>query len=453
VFTQQKNQPQYQVMRKLLLGMFLLLFAATTLVAQSGEDAFKAAKKAIDAYNLNNDPAKLTEAVDMAEKAIDDDAVQADPKMMLKLGDIYAAAINTYVINRSTGLSDDRFTDNAAIKGAMAYMASYDASEKKGDQKKALKGLSELQGNITNQGIYAIQDKDFEDAYKAFETSIMAHDFLTERGGESTMTDDKLNDDRYYAGLSAVLLEKYDSAEPMFLALHKAGYDDSGLYDGLYKVYSGKGDLDTAAKYLSEGRAKYPEESGLLFNEINLYIEQGKLNDLIVKLEEGIAAEPDNPSLYIVLGQTFEKLYTKEAEAGNAEKAEEYFQKAQDTYGRGLEQDKDNGKLIYATGLLIYNRGAAMSQELVELGNDFSKEGQRKYEALKTKVDAEFEKALPYFQKAEMSDPNDLSTLIALKEMYARNDEYEISNEFKARIEKVQDGEKIEKSYFKEKGM
>jgi hypothetical protein len=109
--------------------------------------------------------------------------------------------------------------------------------------------------------------------------------------------------------------------------------------------------------------------------------------------------------------------------------------------------------LIYATGLLIYNRGAAMSQELVELGNDFSKEGQRKYEALKTKVDAEFEKALPYFQKAEMSDPNDLSTLIALKEMYARNDEYEISNEFKARIEKVQDGEKIEKSYFKEKGM
>ena len=52
-----------------------------------------------------------------------------------------------------------------------------------------------------------------------------------------------------------------------------------------------------------------------------------------------------------------------------------------------------------------------------------------------------------------MADPNDLNTLIALKEMYARNSEYEISGEFKTRIEKVQNKEKIEKSYFKEKGM
>lgn len=439
-------------MRKLLLGMFMLLLTATSLMAQSGEDAFKAAKKAIDAYTLNNDPAKLTEAVDMAERAIMDSAVESDSKMMIKLGDVYAAAINAYVINRSTGDTSSTGS-NGGVKAAKAYMAAYAATEKKGDKKKALKGLSEVQGNITNQGIYAIKDKDFTGALEAFETSIMVHEFITNNGGESTLTEEKLNDDRYYAGLSAVLLKKYDQAEPMFLALREADYDDSGVYDGLYKVYSGKGDLDTAAKYLSEGRAKYPEESGLLFNEINLYIEQDKLDDLILKLEEGIAAEPDNASLYIVLGQTFEKLYTKETEAGNAEKAGEYFEKARNTYGRGLEQDQDNSRLIYATGLLIYNRGAAMSQELVELGNDFSKEGQRKYEALKTKVDAEFEKALPYFQKAEMSNPNDLSTLIALKEMYARNDEYEMSNEFKARIEKVQAGETIEKSYFKDKGM
>ncbi|MFT6486279.1 MAG: hypothetical protein ACJAWN_003017 [Neolewinella sp.] len=94
-----------------------------------------------------------------------------------------------------------------------------------------------------------------------------------------------------------------------------------------------------------------------------------------------------------------------------------------------------------------------MSQQLVELDSDFSKEGQKKYAALKEKVDAEFGKALPYFQKAEMSSPNDLNTLIALKEMYARDSEYEISGQFKARIEKIQAGEKIEKSYFKEKGM
>ncbi|MFK8164460.1 MAG: hypothetical protein AB8H12_18590, partial [Lewinella sp.] len=62
-------------------------------------------------------------------------------------------------------------------------------------------------------------------------------------------------------------------------------------------------------------------------------------------------------------------------------------------------------------------------------------------------------KALPYFQKAEMTDPNDLNTLIALKEMAARSDQYEVSNEFKARIETIQRGGKVEKSYYKEKGM
>ena len=109
--------------------------------------------------------------------------------------------------------------------------------------------------------------------------------------------------------------------------------------------------------------------------------------------------------------------------------------------------------MIYGLGAMIYNRGALMSQELEELGDDFSKEGQKKYDALKTEVDAEFAKALPYFQKAEMADPGDVNTLIALKEMYARDSQYEVSGEFKKRIETIQGGGKVDTSYFKENGM
>ena len=90
-----------------------------------------------------------------------------------------------------------------------------------------------------------------------------------------------------------------------------------------------------------------------------------------------------------------------------------------------------------------------MTKQMNALSDDYSKEGLKKYEALKTKVLAEFELALPHFQKAESIDPNDTNTLIALKEIYARLNQVELSAEFKTRLEKVQDGGKNEMPYFK----
>ncbi len=444
-------------MRKLFLSMLVLLLSVTTVMAQTAEEALKGAKKAFDSYSLNQDATKLTEAVDMINKVMANEDMKSNSKALVEAGDIYSAAINTYVIARSTGIGEATFlVETPAVKAAKAFMMAFEKSDpKKGkkDRKAAIKGLQLLQGNLSNEGIYAIQDKNFKNSLMAFQTSVMAHEFLGKNGGESSITPEALMDEKYYGGLSAILLEEFDTAEPMFKALYEAKYDDAAVYDGLYKIYDAKGDKENALKVLQEGREAFPDENSLLFTEINYYLAENKLDQLTGKLEEAIAKEPENVSLYATLGQVYEKLYTSNKEEGNDAAAEDYFAKAQGKYEEGLTKDPDAARLIYALGAMIYNRGAAMSQQLVELDSDFSKEGQKKYAALKEKVDAEFNKALPYFQKAEMSDPNDLNTLIALKEMYARNSEYEVSNEFKARIEKVQAKEKIEMSYFKEKGM
>jgi hypothetical protein len=89
-----------------------------------------------------------------------------------------------------------------------------------------------------------------------------------------------------------------------------------------------------------------------------------------------------------------------------------------------------------------------MSKELAVLEGDYSKEGTAKYEALQDKIFEEFDKALPYFQKAESLDPNDRNTLIALKEIYAKKNDIEMSNEFKARLDKLEAGETNDDSYF-----
>jgi len=72
----------------------------------------------------------------------------------------------------------------------------------------------------------------------------------------------------------------------------------------------------------------------------------------------------------------------------------------------------------------------------------------KKYEAMKEKVFNQFDEALPFFQKSEMLNPNDTNTLIALKEIFARKDDLPTSNEFKDRLQTVQEGGKNETSYF-----
>jgi tetratricopeptide (TPR) repeat protein len=70
-----------------------------------------------------------------------------------------------------------------------------------------------------------------------------------------------------------------------------------------------------------------------------------------------------------------------------------------------------------------------------ELANDYSKEGTAKYDKAKEDSDEMFEKALPYFQKSEKINGKDMNTLIALKEIFARKNQFDKAEEYKAKIE------------------
>lgn len=444
-------------MKNILLGFFALAFSFSTLAAQ-GKSELKAAEKAFDSYSLSgNDLDKLADAANNIAIALTGSEVTSDPKLNFKAnleaGQIYGAIMNQLVIIRTGGigtLDDLPVVDNPALKAADAVIKAYEIAEKKSDQVKALKALAGLQGNISNAGIFAIQDKDYANSYLNFSKSVMVHDFLVANGGESALSlENKVNDEKYYAAVSALLTEQYDAALPMYQSLKAEKYDDPGVYDGLYKIYAAKEDKEKALMLLNEGREAFPDDSQLLFTEINYYLAEKKLDVLIDKINLAIEREPDNVSLYATLGNVYDNLYQKETKEGNEEKANEYFGLAKGAYESAIEKKADFTSAIYAIGALYFNRGASMTQELVRLNEDFSKEGQKKYDALKAKVDGEFEAALPYFKQAEQVDPSDLNTLIALKEIYARKSEFEVSNEFKARIETIQGGGTIEESYFK----
>jgi tetratricopeptide (TPR) repeat protein len=164
-------------------------------------------------------------------------------------------------------------------------------------------------------------------------------------------------------------------------------------------------------------------------------------------LKAGIAKEPKNVSLYFTLGNVYDNLSQKETDPA---KAQGYADEAMVWYNKTLALDSKNSDAIYSIGASFYNKAAQFSKEMKKLESDFSKEGQKKYDAAEKLMIAEFDKALPYFKKAESINPNDQNTLIALKEIFAKKNDMNLSKEFKTRLDTVQSGGKNAKSYFTE---
>jgi tetratricopeptide (TPR) repeat protein len=150
-----------------------------------------------------------------------------------------------------------------------------------------------------------------------------------------------------------------------------------------------------------------------------------------------LVIEPDNVSVYVTLGQIYDKLY-QDAVATDPVKADENFNKAMSYYQQAMAKDAKNFDAAYSVGALWYNKAAAYSIELNDLSSDYSPAGNKKYEAKKAQMEEAFNKALPLFLQAEQINPNDYNTLIALKEIYARQDKLDIAEQYKLKIEKIE---------------
>jgi len=222
-----------------------------------------------------------------------------------------------------------------------------------------------------------------------------------------------------------------------------AAYDEPRIYSFVFDLTE-KDDEAAALKVLEKGKAKYPASSELMFTEINYYIKKGDFTSLKSKLEAAIEKNPDNPSLYSALGNVFMNLFQDEFAKGNEEKAGTYFDDAKSYFEKALELKPDLFDVNYNLGSLFYNKAVEVTKKMNALPINETK----KYDAYKVEMEGLFNTALPYFKKAEALNANDQSTLIALKEIFARLNDFEKSGEFKKRFESAKAGETLE-SYFK----
>jgi tetratricopeptide (TPR) repeat protein len=467
------------IMKKIALGLLLLFLSVGSLLAQSllekieqAADFSKEANKALGSFNLDqaNNESKLFEArtsIDQATVLVDQitiddlkgaiskekDLAKAKKKLSniyFRKGAVYGDISIKLAALKQIGTVPEELTSisSPAIKSAKAYEKALIFATKKYQSRDAVAGLQAAQGSLNNIALFAFEDKDYPAAYQNFAQNLKVHDLIIAQGAKSTLNETQAyNDQMYYAALAALNGKMEKDAVGLFEKLYAVNYDNSLVYDGLYRINSADGDLEGAYKYLEAGRQKYPEDVSLLFAEINHFLRLNQLDQLIDKLKAAIAAEPENVSLYSTLGNVYDNLYQRESEAGNMTKAQEYFDSAYDYYNKALEKDKTFFDAIYSIGALYYNKAAVLTKKLQALGT--SKEDLKKFDVLKKEVFEEFEKALPYFKRCEQLNPADVNTLIALKEIFAKKDDFETSKVFKERLAKVKAGEQIIDSYFK----
>lgn len=466
-------------MKKLLIVFLSLFLAGGVLQAQdvagtidSAEDMAKDANKALNAFIMDNSKkdelTKAWENAKAANAAVKDitkeqisgayakekdaeKALRATSDIFVTVGTVYREIATQITTAGQLGLDASELPKEAypALQSAKAFENALKFAVKSSEVKSAVDGLMSIQGPLNSMATIAFeQEKDYAKAYLNFNEVLVTHELIKENGAASLLdAEGTLGDQMYFAGLSALSANMTLQANELFEKLYADGYDNPLVYEAMYKVNHDK-DLDKAYSYLEAGRQKYPEDTGLLFTEINHFLEQNRLSELIGKLEQAIEKEPENISLYATLGNVFDNLYQKEAKAGNKAKGKEYFDKALSSFEAALEKDPTYFDAIYSIGALHYNNAAILVTDLNELESDYSKDGLKKYEAKKAEIFQKFDDALPYFQRCEKLDPNDVNTLIALREIYARKDDLATSDIFKERLEKVQSGGKNDSSYF-----
>lgn len=442
-------------MRKVLLGIFAFSILAWNIQAQDDPGkALKNATRDLSAYNLDQsgNKAKLTEAKKEIDIAITGEEQKMDSRVWNTRAQIYNALVsqevNVLYIDQNHVLPAE--SETYAMEAMKSAKMAIELADKKYLTKDALTSLSECGRYFSIIGNQRLQASDYAGAYKPMKAFLDIDQELRANGEKPLMENDEdVANQKFVTGFCAYSAGDKAVAKDIFKELYKAGHNEPLVYSLYFNMLIDDKKEDEALKVLEDAKVKFPGNTEILIAEINYFLRENRLDELVGKLKMAIEKEPTNLSLYTTLGSVFDQLFQRELEAGNNEKSTEYFDQAMSYFQQVLDRDPKSTDAMYSIGALYYNKAAAISKDLKALEGDISKEGLRKYNLKKDEMYSYFDKALPFFEKVEGINPNDQNTLIALKEIFAKKDDIELSNEFKHRLEVVQGGGSNPDSYFK----
>jgi tetratricopeptide (TPR) repeat protein len=424
---------------KHLLCLFIALMTYAWAGAQ--DDPAKDLKKVnriIASYNL--DPAGNAESLNEAATLIDGvvKALPTDHKAWLLYGNTYGEFVNKQVLVLFSNPEAEAPNTTAVLNTVKGYQKALQYGQKAYEKKDAVNALQGYVPNLYYMANLIFGTGDYAAAYAAFNAVVEAEALIADNGGKPYLAPEDLNNAKFVTAVCAFTAEKYPESLTLLSDLKSGNYSDAGVYEYLYKTHAAMENTIEASRILEEGRKLYPNDKGLLFAEINDALAKGDLVALVDKLKLAMEAEPENVYVPTTLGNVYDQLYQKALADGDKENAHKHFDNAIFYINKALEVNPLHFDAVYMMGALEYNKAVELATEVNALADDYSKEGTKKYQEKQKEMTAQFDKALPHFEKAEQLNPNDTNTLLALREIYARKGDFDRSNSYKEKLERLQ---------------
>lgn len=336
------------------------------------------------------------EEYDNARKAIDEavvnESTKDDPKAWFTRGEIYNEMVQKNKIDKTQGLEEARKSYMKVIELKPDF--------NKEDMDSRLK--YNIANSYFNLGIEAYNAKKYPEAVAAFKVPAD----IREMNGGKRFSGDKSFDTTVaraslYGAYSAFYGNNYDAAEPMLNSIKKNPIvAEPNIYLMLLDIAKKKNDDAAAKTILDEGRKAYPGNDNLRREELNYYVKAGKVDDLIAKLQEGIAAEKDNSikaELYFNLGNA----YMGKAFPGEGPKPADYSDlvaKAEAAYNNSISIAPDAPEYQYNAGALFFNQATTFNDKMNAI-NGNSAADLKKVDGFKAERNAMFTKSIPYMEK------------------------------------------------------
>jgi len=363
-------------MKKLFLTGVILMF--TVIV-------FGQSNKVVSAYNYQK-YGKL----DLAKEAIDEAAQNEKTVMSAKTwfyrGNIY------YDIAMSID-SNYRKLDPDPLKVSFdSYMKAkeYDTKgEYTADIDKYTQAIAE---GYYNLGVMAYNEKDYKNSALNFEKA-----YITNKNfGRIDTTA------LYNAAVAASIGKENELAKQYYQQVIQLNYQKPDVYSSLADIYKEEGDTAMAVKVVEKGREIFPNDFNLLVSEINISLATNDKAKAKQDLELAMQMDKTNPSIFFAVGTIYDQM-------GNVEQAVDAYQKA-------IALNPEYFEANYNLGALYVNQAA----DILDKANDLPLDAVAEYDKQKALADEMLNKAVPYLEKSLELNPEDVNTMVSLKEIYTR---------------------------------
>lgn len=363
------------------LGLLLMMAAiGTTAAAQSG--------KVVSATNFVKQK-EFAKAKENIEMAIQHEKTKDQAKTWMVRGDVYMGIAESKDPNVKA-LSDK------PVQTAMESYRKAMALDTKGALQKQIKNqltFASLNGVVINAAIEFNDKEDYFSSLECFEISLEIDSIIEPAKKDSAII--------FNAGLVAEKGHVYNKAKYYYNKAIDIHYNTGQVFVMLANIEKTLGDTAAFLATLERGIEVAPDDSKAIMVElINHYILNNESDKALSYLEKAIANDPKNKTYYFAQGSLFDRLNKPED--------------AKLAYEKAIEIDSEYFDPWFNLGIQAYNK----SIEMAKAANDIPMNKQKEYDAAIEAALQQMNTSIPYFEKAHTLNPQDKTTMQALKESY-----------------------------------